>query len=828
MALPRAETPRATLWPRGALCGYNHRRVSDERFGRYRLLRRIGAGGMAEVFRAELVGAEGVTRELVVKKILHTLSLDPEAVSMFVEEARLAARLHHPNVVHVYEFGRAGDSYFLAMELVDGCDLAALLRGERPPLAAFAWVFVELLDGLSYVHSLRSPDGAPLGLVHRDVSPHNVLIGSAGEVKLADFGIATVAAHVEGDGVRGKFAYMAPEQASGRGVDARADLFAVGAMLYESLAGRRMYPGVAGTHAPEAVRQGRVEPITAVAPTVHPALAAVVMRAVSADPERRFADAKSFREALFAAFSEAGVVPDREALRRSVQRHLERAQVESAAPAPERTLTVDDSGAEVDSTANDRGAAGDDPASGGDDPRTVEASSSQSSRRVLERVGIAVAIFTLAVLTERKTRPRPASAAVVRVALPDEAGLRGWFEGAPKTAAEQACRCRVELRPWRDVGELGRWMGAGEVDVAAVSTAVLPALDAAGVVGVREAREGAAASLRPEVARALSEADLVAERRIVPAAVDLVVLAWRAEAVRDVGARVGGQREALDRALAARVGTGLPAGQTFERDPAYWTWWDLLSAGWAWRALDGAPKVSLAAGAVSWTARAATAGAAGADSVRTVTNNLDAIEETIGWEAVMTSLGSLTDEDGTATNQRAVNVVIGPARALVGRGERWELSPVPRGDSWLLDAGGARRRGGNARVGEVLGWVVSSASAQRGIVRRAMTALTAPAPLASLAGAWRGLPVRTDASVDDPALRRELAQEEAVLRGGPLSLASSGATQAEVARVERALGALRGEARAGASPYFGAGRWRLEAIRASLDSWLGVRRDAGL
>ncbi len=463
---------------------------------------------MAEVFRAELVGAEGVTRELVVKKILHTLSLDPEAVSMFVEEARLAARLHHPNVVQVYEFGRAGDSYFLAMELVDGCDLAALLRGERPALAAFAWVFVELLDGLSYVHSLRSPDGAPLGLVHRDVSPHNVLIGSAGEVKLADFGIATVAAHVEGEGVRGKFAYMAPEQACGREVDARADLFAVGAMLYESLAGRRMYPGVAGPHAPEAVRQGRVEPITAVAPTVHPALAAVVMRAVSADPARRFVDASSFREALFAAFAEAGVVPDREALRRSVQRHLERAQVESTAPAPDRTLTVDDSSAEVDSTANDRGDAGDDSAGGVDDPRSNEPATVSSSRRVLERAGIAVAIFTLAVLTERKTRPRPANAAVVRVALPDEPGLRGWFEDAPKTAVEQACRCRVELRPWRDVGALGRWMGAGEVDVAAVSTAALPALVSEGVVAARDAREGGDSALRPEVARALSEADL--------------------------------------------------------------------------------------------------------------------------------------------------------------------------------------------------------------------------------------------------------------------------------------------------------------------------------
>ncbi len=779
---------------------------------------------MAEVFRAELVGAEGVTRELVVKKILHTLSLDPEAVSMFVEEARLAARLHHPNVVHVYEFGRAGDSYFLAMELVDGCDLATLLRGERPTLAAVAWVFVELLDGLAYVHSLRGPDGAPLGLVHRDVSPHNVLIGSAGEVKLADFGIATVAAHVEGEGVRGKFAYMAPEHARGAEVDARADLFAVGAMLYESLAGRRMYLDVAGTRAPEAVLQGRVEPISAAAPGVHPALAVVVTRAVSAEAERRFADAKSFREALFAAFAEAGVVPDREALRQSVERHLARAQSATAAPAPERTLTVVDGGAEGDSETNDLG----DDAARAEEPRTFEPASGSPSRRVLERVGIAVAVFTLAVLTERKTRPRPANAAVVRVALPDEPGLRGWFEGAPRASVEQACRCRVELRAWRDARALDRWMGSGEVDVAAVTSTSLPALLSAGAGGTREAREGVDSALRPEVARALAEADLAGERAMIPAAVDVVVLAWRAESVREVGARVGAQREALERALVERVGQGVPAGQTFERDPAYWTWWDLLAAGWTWRAVDGAPRVALMGGALPWTARAATAGAEGAESVRTVTNNPEAIEETVGWESLNTSLGTISDDNGTATNQRSMYAVIGPARALVGRGERWEFSPVPRGDSWLFDRSVARRRGGNARVGEVLGWVVASRAAQRGIVRRAMTAITAPQALTGLALAWRALPVRADAAVDDPALRRELAREDAVLRGGPLTLVSAGATSAEVARVERALDALRGEARSAGSPFAGAGRWRMDAIRASLGVWAGVRPDARL
>ena len=150
---------------------------------RYRLLGRIGVGGMAEVFRAELVSAEGITRELVIKRIHPRLALDAEAVRRFVDEARVAAKLRHPNVVQVYEFGRAGEHYFLAMELVEGCDLATLLRraegGRVSPGVGLA-VIAALLDALGYVHALRAADGAPMGLVHRDVSPHNVLLGHAG------------------------------------------------------------------------------------------------------------------------------------------------------------------------------------------------------------------------------------------------------------------------------------------------------------------------------------------------------------------------------------------------------------------------------------------------------------------------------------------------------------------------------------------------------------------------------------------------------------------------------------------------------------------------
>ena len=806
--------------------------MSDERFGRYRLVRRIGAGGMAEVFRAELVGAEGVTRELVVKKVHPRLSLDPEAVAMFVEEARVAARLHHPNVVQVYEFGRAGDGYFLAMELVDGCDLAALLRGERLPDGALAWAFSELLAGLGYVHALRDPAGRPLGLVHRDVSPHNVLVGAAGEVKLADFGIATVSARVAPDGsVKGKYAYMAPEQARGEPVDARADLFAVGAMLYESLAGRRMHPaGADDGRVPDAVRAGRVDPIAAVAPGVHAALAAVVTRAVAPDARDRYADARSFRDALTAAFAEAGARPDREALQGLVHRRLEGARG-AATPAADRTLTAqgDPLGGDA-SAANDLGHEAPDGTMDKPSERLLDGVRSPS-RRLVERVGIAIGVATLAVLTERKTRPAPPTAAVVRVALPDEPGVLRWFAGAPRAAAERACRCRVEARAWRSAAELAGWMRSGEADLAAVTSTVFPALAGAGLVA---SGVGDGVALRPEVARAAVHAGLMEGGRMVPAAVDVVVLAWRADAARDVAARVTAQRAALDGALVAQAGVGLPARFAYERDPGYWTWWDLLAAGHAWRAVDGVARVGVSDALPAWGARVAAAGAAEVGSIRTGAYDREAWVEALGWEAALASLGVAAPFDGSPPNDRAgggYNAVVAPARALVGRGARWELGAVPRGDAGLLDAtADGRRFGGSVRVGEVLGWVTAARAAGGFAARRALAALSVPARRDALAWAWRALPARADGALpDDPALRGELAQEESVLRGGPFALAWAGLTLAEVTRASQTLGALRRQARTGEPAAFvGGGRWRASTIRAAVSEAFEVRADGGL
>src|SRR4051794_18609933 len=171
-------------------------------FGRFQLLERIGVGGMGEVFRAEMRGPDGFSRTVVVKRMLPELAAEPDAVAMFVDEARLAARLIHPNVVQVYDFGKVGARYFLVMEYVEGCDLSRLLVhvGEQKrtlPIGISISIVSALLEALAYAHDLRGSNGAPLGLVHRDVASSNVLLGSRGEIKLTDFGIAKTRERLE-------------------------------------------------------------------------------------------------------------------------------------------------------------------------------------------------------------------------------------------------------------------------------------------------------------------------------------------------------------------------------------------------------------------------------------------------------------------------------------------------------------------------------------------------------------------------------------------------------------------------------------------------------
>ena len=269
--------------------------------GRYVVEERIGAGGMAEVFRARLVGAEGFSRPVALKRIAAHLSSDPQFAELFIAEARLAALLGHANVVSVLDFDRDDDGMlFLAMELVDGTDLRRLARAAGGPLPVGLALFIaaETLRGLSHAHDLQK-DGKPLGLVHRDVSPHNILISRGGGVKVADFGIAKAsAASTSGSAqgvIKGKLPYMAPEQAAGDAVSAQTDLWAVGIVLHELLVGTRPFDGATDTETLARVLRAELPALPA---TVPPDVAMVLRALLSRAPAERPAGADSAALAL--------------------------------------------------------------------------------------------------------------------------------------------------------------------------------------------------------------------------------------------------------------------------------------------------------------------------------------------------------------------------------------------------------------------------------------------------------------------------------------------------------------------------------------------------
>ncbi|HEY2731151.1 MAG TPA: serine/threonine-protein kinase [Polyangia bacterium] len=272
-----------------------------EKFGRYFLLDRIAVGGMAEVHRAVTQGVEGFRRTFVVKRILADKASSPIFIRMFCDEARISALLHHPNIVQVYDFGHVAGSYFLAMEYLPGKDLSSLMRFLRaakasvPPGLA-AYVAREAAFGLHHAHALRGAGGQPLGIVHRDVTPSNIMLLYAGGVKLLDFGIAKATAAAgaapEGEGVKGKFGYLSPEQARGADVDGRADVFALGVTLWEMLVGRRLFAGKDEVETLRNVLQKPVPPPSLLRSEIPPALDRIVLRALERSRERRYATAE--------------------------------------------------------------------------------------------------------------------------------------------------------------------------------------------------------------------------------------------------------------------------------------------------------------------------------------------------------------------------------------------------------------------------------------------------------------------------------------------------------------------------------------------------------
>ncbi|MHB8877044.1 MAG: serine/threonine-protein kinase [Myxococcaceae bacterium] len=275
------------------------------RLGRYELLTALGTGGMAQVMVARTLGPSGVSRLVAIKRILPHLTDDPVMVEQFLDEARIGMRLSHPNLVTIYDFGQAaGGGYYIAMELLRGVDFdrviygAARARvGKVEPKVAVA-VLSQALAGLHAAHELKGEDGVPLGLVHRDLSPHNVMVGFDGRVKLLDFGVAKVRNQrtVTLPGiVKGKPLYMSPEQAVGERVDRRSDLFSMGLILYESLVGARCFNRGDDTKTMEAIVR---DPLPPRPELIAPPMWEVVKRALEKAPEDRFRTAAEMAEAL--------------------------------------------------------------------------------------------------------------------------------------------------------------------------------------------------------------------------------------------------------------------------------------------------------------------------------------------------------------------------------------------------------------------------------------------------------------------------------------------------------------------------------------------------
>jgi serine/threonine protein kinase len=267
-----------------------------DRIGKYQFERRLGNGGMAEVYLANTVGAEGFRRQVAIKRVLPGFSNRTMFSSLFVREARLTARLTHPNVVSVLDFDRDPEAgFFLVMEFVDGRDLQQLLATGLLPIPVTIYLVTEILRGLGYAHDVPIPDQTIRGLIHRDVSPHNVLLSWEGSVKVSDFGVAKTRASCDANAstvVKGKAGYMSPEQANGQPVDGRADLFAVGVMLWEMLVGQSLFPGSTLQETLASVFFAPIPSPRQMRSDIANDIAAVALRLLERDLERRYANAE--------------------------------------------------------------------------------------------------------------------------------------------------------------------------------------------------------------------------------------------------------------------------------------------------------------------------------------------------------------------------------------------------------------------------------------------------------------------------------------------------------------------------------------------------------
>jgi serine/threonine-protein kinase len=267
---------------------------------RYRVIERLESGGMAEVFRAESEGLQGFRKQVAIKRVLPNLSSKKKFISMFLDEARLSAQLSHSNCVQVFDIGVGDNAYFIVMEFVDGGNLKTIIehikkKGGDFPVEAAVYICIEICKGLAYAHELTDSNGTPLHIVHRDMSPPNVLITKHGEIKIVDFGLAKANSQLERSEpgiIKGKFSYLSPEAAMGQEVDARTDIFAIGIMLWELLSGQRLFLGDTDFQTVKKVQAAVVPPITAINKKVPKELEVILAKSLAREQAARYQTAR--------------------------------------------------------------------------------------------------------------------------------------------------------------------------------------------------------------------------------------------------------------------------------------------------------------------------------------------------------------------------------------------------------------------------------------------------------------------------------------------------------------------------------------------------------
>jgi len=281
---------------------------------RYQVIEKIAAGGMAEVYRGESAGIEGFRKKVAIKRVLPKLSANREFINMFLDEARLGAYLSHSHCVQVFDIGQGGGSHFIVMEYVDGADLKGVLdylseHGQQIRVEVACLIAMHVAEGLAYAHQASDNAGRPLEIVHRDISPHNVLITRHGEVKLVDFGLAKASSHLtneDEDIVKGKFGYLAPEITFGQRADRRVDIFAAGILLWEMLMGRRLFQGESDLETFKLVRAAQIPDPRKERSDVTDEIVQVLGKALAADPAQRYQQADDLARDLSVVLTRLG------------------------------------------------------------------------------------------------------------------------------------------------------------------------------------------------------------------------------------------------------------------------------------------------------------------------------------------------------------------------------------------------------------------------------------------------------------------------------------------------------------------------------------------